>query len=268
MIHTLTMLSVLAAGPAPGGLQPKNRPYDAQHYKLEVRQGEAGVFTNTMTATLKATKAMSEIELDAYDLKIQSAKVDGEVAEFKENYLPQSRTGVVTIKPKKAVAAGKDAVVELVYQVTAGTTNNGLFTSTEPDIANALPGYFTHFEPNSAQRFMPVNDTPADKATSEILAIVDGRYQVVSNGTKDKDEAFAEDGRNLRRVHWTQTPKLHAEHAHKIHPALLQKSWWGYMIWTFLLRPFVPGAGAPVLHETSAQATVEGNKAAPVELAA
>ena len=204
MIHTLLMLSVLAAAPSPSGLQPKNRPYDAQHYKLEVRQGEAGVFTNTMTATLKATKAMSEIELDGYDLKIQSAKVDGEVAAFKENYLPQSRTGLVTIKPKKPVAAGKDAVVEIVYQVTAGTTNNGLFTSTEPDIANALPGYFTHFEPNSAQRFMPINDTPADKATSEILAIVDGRYQVVSNGIKDKDEAFAEDGKNLRRVHWTQ----------------------------------------------------------------
>ncbi len=48
-------------------------------------------------------------------------------------------------------------------------------------------------------------------------------------------------------VHWTQTPKLHAEVESKIHPALLQKSWWGYMIWTFLLRPLVPGAGAPTI---------------------
>ena len=202
MIITLTMLSVLAA--APGGLQPKNRPYDAQHYKLEVRQGEGGVFTNTLTATLKATRAMPEIELDAYDLKIQSAKVDGEIAEFKENYAPESRTGVVKVKPKKPVASGKDCVVELVYQVTAGVGNAGLFTSTEPDIANALPGFFTHLEPNYAQRFMPVNDTPADKATSEILAIVDGRYTVVANGRKEKDEAFSEDGKNLRRVQWKQ----------------------------------------------------------------
>lgn len=202
MIHTLTMLTVLAAAPA--GLQPKIRPYDAQHYKLEVRQGEGGVFTNTLTATLKASKALTEIELDAYDLKFQSAKVDGETAEFKETYAPESKTGVVKIKPKKPVPAGKDTVVELVYQVTAGIENAGFFTATEPDIANALPGFFTHFEPNHAQRFMPVNDTPADKATSEILAIVDGRYQVISNGTKDKDEAFTEDGKNLRRVHWKQ----------------------------------------------------------------
>ena len=202
MINALTLLSVLAA-PA-GGLQPKNRPYDAQHYKLDVRQGEEGAFTNTLTATLKATRALSEIELDAYDLKIQSAKVDGEPAEFKESYDPVTRTGVVKLKPKKAIAAGKEAVVEIAYQVTAGTSNERLLHRHRARHGHALPGYFTHFEPNYAQRFMPVNDTPADKATSEILAIVDGRYQVVSNGRKEKDETFSEDGKNLRRVHWKQ----------------------------------------------------------------
>lgn len=204
MIPMFTTLCVLAAAPAPAGLQPKTRPYDALHYKLEVRQGEGGVFTNTLTATLKASKALPEIELDAYDLKISSAKVDGEPAEFKETASPESKTGVVKVKPKKPVAAGKETIVELAYQVTAGTANQGLFTSTEPDVPNALPGYFTHLEPNYAQRFMPVNDTPADKATSEILAVVDGRYTVVSNGKKEKDEAFTEEGKNLRRVHWKQ----------------------------------------------------------------
>lgn len=48
-------------------------------------------------------------------------------------------------------------------------------------------------------------------------------------------------------VHWTQLPALHAQCAGNIHPELLVQSWWGYMIWTFLLRPFVPGARAPVL---------------------
>lgn len=53
-------------------------------------------------------------------------------------------------------------------------------------------------------------------------------------------------------VHWTQTPALHAEHVAKIHPALLEKSWWGYMIWTFFVRPFVPGASAPSLQSGGA----------------
>ena len=43
-------------------------------------------------------------------------------------------------------------------------------------------------------------------------------------------------------VHWSELPKLHAEHAHKIDPALLQRSWWRFMVWTFIIRPFVPGA--------------------------
>jgi fatty acid desaturase len=57
-------------------------------------------------------------------------------------------------------------------------------------------------------------------------------------------------------VHWTQTPKLHAEVADKVHPALLVESWWAYMIWTFLLRPLVPGAKAPSLEPTSGAVTL------------
>lgn len=202
MIHTLTLLTLLAA-PA-GGLQPKNRPYDVQHYKIELRQGEGATFNNVVSITVKASKALPEIEFDAYDLKFTSAKIDGEAAEFKETYSPETKTGVVKLKAKKPIAPNKEAIVEIAYSVTAGSTNAGFFTSTEPDLAGALPGFFTHFEPNYAERFMPLNDTPADKATSEVLAIVDGRYSVVSNGRKEKDEAFAENGQNLRRVHWKQ----------------------------------------------------------------
>lgn len=53
-------------------------------------------------------------------------------------------------------------------------------------------------------------------------------------------------------VHWSQARELHEQIAHNIHPALLQKSFWGYMVWTFLLRPFVPGAKAPDLRARNA----------------
>ncbi|HZH03344.1 MAG TPA: fatty acid desaturase [Myxococcaceae bacterium] len=45
-------------------------------------------------------------------------------------------------------------------------------------------------------------------------------------------------------VHWSQTPALHRQHQDKIHPSLLVKSFWAYMVWTFFLRPLVPGAKA------------------------
>ena len=121
MLNVLLVAS-LAAAPSPVGLQPKNRPYDAQHYKLEVHQGEGGTFNNVVTITLKPSKALPELEFDAYDLKFTSAKVDGEEATFTPKYVPETRFGTVAIKPKKAVAAGKEVTVELAYSVTAGTS--------------------------------------------------------------------------------------------------------------------------------------------------
>ncbi len=204
-MNALLVYALLAAAPAPTGLQPKNRPWDAQHYKLELRQGDNGTFNNVATITLKALKALPEIELDAYDLKVASARVDGEDATFTAHYVPETRSGTLKVKPKKPVAAGKEAVVEIAYAVTAGTSNEGFFTASEPDAPQgSLPGYFTHFEPDFAQRFFPLNDTPADKATSEVLAIVDQRYAVVSNGRRELDEKFTDGGKNLRRVHWKQ----------------------------------------------------------------
>lgn len=39
-------------------------------------------------------------------------------------------------------------------------------------------------------------------------------------------------------LHWSLTPQAHAEVASNIHPSLNVKSFWGYMVGTFLLRPF------------------------------
>jgi len=48
-------------------------------------------------------------------------------------------------------------------------------------------------------------------------------------------------------VHWSELPRLHAQHAEKIHPSLLQKSWLGYVGYTYFVRPFTR-AQAPALH--------------------
>lgn len=36
-------------------------------------------------------------------------------------------------------------------------------------------------------------------------------------------------------VHWSAAPALHQQHAAKIHPDLLQRSWWGFMTSVFIL---------------------------------
>jgi beta-carotene hydroxylase len=39
-------------------------------------------------------------------------------------------------------------------------------------------------------------------------------------------------------LHWSELPRLHAEHAGKIHPSLLQESWMRYVGHTYFVRPF------------------------------
>jgi fatty acid desaturase len=65
-------------------------------------------------------------------------------------------------------------------------------------------------------------------------------------------------------VHWSEAPALHAAHAHRIHPDLLVKSWWGYMVRTFLVRPFRPGAARPPVFEDSPGSVPEAAWAAPL----
>jgi hypothetical protein len=120
MIHTLTLLTLLAA-PA-GGLQPKNRPYDVQHYKIELRQGEGATFNNVVSITVKASKALPEIEFDAYDLKFTSAKIDGEAADFNASIPPDFDEIVfvnVTPYARKIEKGLSDQAPDGVYEAVA-----------------------------------------------------------------------------------------------------------------------------------------------------
>jgi hypothetical protein len=58
-------------------------------------------------------------------------------------------------------------------------------------------------------------------------------------------------------LHWSLVPEAHAEHVAKIHPALLQKSWWGFILWTFIVRPFVPGAEPADLSQATVVTSIQ-----------
>src|SRR4051794_15070506 len=205
MVTSLLIASLLSTAKPTASFQPKNRPYDAIHYRIDFRLKDATTFENTLTMTVKPKKALPEIELDARGLEITSAKIGGEPATFKLAYEPTLRTGTLTLKPAKPLAANAEATIEIAYTgKVSATAHEGMFTVSDSDDADAPPYYFTQFEPTYAQAFFPCNDTPEDKATSEIFAVVDGRYTVLSNGAKVKDETFTEGGKNLRRVLWKQ----------------------------------------------------------------
>lgn len=202
MTTSLLLAGLLAAGNPTAFLQ-KNRPYDALSYRIETTLADDGSFKNKLIAKLKTTKATGEIELDAYDLTVEFALIDGKPATPTPKYDPETRTGTLTLKTP-GLGANKEITLEISYTGKAGTQHEGFFKVKDAEDDKLLPYYFTHFQPHFAQRFFPNNDQPGDKATVEIYAVVDSRYTVLSNGVKTKDEVFQDGGKNLRRVEWKQ----------------------------------------------------------------
>src|SRR4051812_27478246 len=84
MLTTVLLASLLSAAKPTAAFAPKNRPYDAIHYRIEFSLKDPSTFENKLVMTLKAKKApVSEIELDARGLEISDVKVGGEPATFK-----------------------------------------------------------------------------------------------------------------------------------------------------------------------------------------
>ena len=182
----------LAAAPA--------RPYDVQHYRLDLRLLKDGAFENTARITLVPSKSLAQVELDSYGLDIQAVTLEGAEVRFTLETDDARRTGVLTLKPKRALPPKKAVTFEVHYKGKAATANEGFFRTEG--------GYFTHFQAEFARRFVPSNDRPDDKATVEFHAVVDAKYTVLSSGEKSKDETFTEKGEHLRRVQWTQATPI------------------------------------------------------------
>src|SRR5205807_5967994 len=128
------------------------------HYRIDFRLKDGGAYESKVTITLKPKSALGQIELDSYGQNIKDAEVDGAKATFAVKTDDAARTGTVTVKPAAPLAAGKDATVELDVEGTAGESHDGFFTVSDPEDPSLPPFFFTHFEPNYAQRFFPCND--------------------------------------------------------------------------------------------------------------
>ena len=203
-IALLVALATTAAKPT-ASFTPPVRPYAVTHYRIDFRLHEDGTFDNAVAITLKPKKATGTVELDSYGLSIHSVKVDGQPANFSLKEDAAARTGLLAVRTPRPLAAGRDALVEIAYSGKAiQGGHEGLFSVRDDANPELLPFFFTHFEASAARRFFPSDDQPADKATTEVFAIVDSRYDVLSNGKKVLDETFTEGDQHLRRVHWVQ----------------------------------------------------------------
>ncbi|HEY6329677.1 MAG TPA: M1 family metallopeptidase, partial [Blastocatellia bacterium] len=188
--------STRQAPQAPPVQAERVREYHVDHYKIDVAVDIPGrSISGTTTVTLEPLKStISQFELDAGEMKIESVALDGG-APLKFSYDGSQR---LTITLDHPCAPGQQATVAVKY---SATPKQGLTfitpTSSEP---NRPYQVWSQGESVTNHYWFPCYDYPNDKATCETIVTVDQKYQVISNGKLVDVKANA--GAGTKTWHW------------------------------------------------------------------
>ena len=182
----LSTLPVIAQAPVPAPAPvappyqwPRSHDYDVQHYRIEVSfdWGKKSVAGET-TINLRPFKSdFMEVELDAAEMTINSVKLaDGRTLKYRYDNGEN-----IFIALDKAYEAGSDIAVRINY---SATPKKGLtfITPTESDPTRPYQ-IWSQGETEENHHWFPCYDYPNDKATSELIASVEDKFMVISNGS-------------------------------------------------------------------------------------
>jgi len=167
----------------------RNRTFDQQHVKLEVRfdlPKKQLIGTATLTLAPLAT-GLREVELDAADMRIKEVKVGAVLAKFRHE---GERLTVTLPQPG---AAGVPIVLTIPYETDSqaranrpaggfGAANGLRFVLPDPEDPKRKAQIWTQGEPETNHFWWPGYDYPNDLTTSEIIIHTAGGWVAVSNG--------------------------------------------------------------------------------------
>lgn len=166
-------------------------------YRLSLEPNlQSLTFTGSVEIDLDVRKPAKEIVLNALDLEIDGAAVDGAPAKTKLD-AKQER---LAIRPAKPVKKGR-ATVHIRFSGTISEKMRGFYRSSykAADGSTRFLGT-TQFESTSARRAFPCFDEPALKATFEVTILVPEGRTAISNMPVAKEEG--------RRVTFAKTPVM------------------------------------------------------------
>lgn len=152
-----------------------NGGYDAEKYDVALDyRAESTSLRGTVVMTAKATQALSSFNLDLRSFSVGRVLVDGVPA--KKAHVGQE----LTITPKRGIPAGRRFAVWIEY---GGHPEPVV----DPDesIEGWIPtsdGAYVVGEPQGTPGWMPVNDTPTDKALYSFAITVPKGITAVANG--------------------------------------------------------------------------------------
>lgn len=190
-----TSTPAFAIGQLPGGIAPTS-------YDITIRpDAKAMTFSGEETVSIAVAKPTRSVVLNAADLKISRAMVDGAAVPFTIDTTKQQ----LTLTLPTALSAGQHRV-QFAWTGTINTSAAGLFAidySNQDGSSSRM--LVTQFEAPDARRFAPMWDEPAYKATFKLSTVAPGDQTAFSNMpvtsvTKQSD--------GTKLYHFAETPKM------------------------------------------------------------
>jgi aminopeptidase N len=198
-MKVLVIVAALAVAPAAQASVHTQLPLGVTPlaYDLSITpDAKALTFQGAVKITLATRTPQRRIVLNAVDLQIAEARLDGARARVALN--PKTQTA--SFAPAKPLSAGRH-VLAIRY---AGKINDGPsgFFHVDYDGGRMLA---TQFEPSDARRFLPVFDEPSKKAVFTVSAAVPEGQMALSNMPQTGSTPLAG---GLKRVRFAPTPKM------------------------------------------------------------
>lgn len=191
-------LTVFAQSPAPPVQWPRSHNYDVQHYRIKVSfDWKERSVTGETTITLKPfPNDLSEVELDAGQMDIQAVKL-AQGTPLKFRYVNHQKLFITL--DKKYPANSRLAVTVNYVAKPVNSQALAFITPTETDKTRPYQ-IWSQGEAQTNHYWFPCYDAPNDKATSEIIATVEDKFQVISNGKLIGVQAHP--ANKTRTFHW------------------------------------------------------------------
>ncbi|MBI3649703.1 MAG: DUF3458 domain-containing protein [Acidobacteria bacterium] len=183
---------------APPVQWPRSHNYDVLHYKINVTfDWQAKSVSGETTITLKPfADQFSEVELDAGQMEIKAVHLaPGTPLKFR--YVNNQKL-IVTLDKKYAA----NTPLSLTVQYVASPVNPQAIAFITPTATekNRPSQIWSQGEAQTNHYWFPCYDAPNDKATSELIATVDDKYQVISNGRLIR--VTAAPAQHTKTFHW------------------------------------------------------------------
>ncbi|NWG53528.1 MAG: M1 family metallopeptidase [Hydrogenophilaceae bacterium] len=168
---------LLAAVPAGAERQMLGDEATPSHYAISITpDADAGTFTGSVEITVATHRALPAITLNALDLEIESAAIDGSRAAFSVD--PEAQT--LTLTQGREIRAGRHRI-NIAYSGRIYDEAYGLFRVAYDTAQGSRRMLATQFEPGDARRFAPMWDQPNKRAVFALTVTIPSSEQAVSN---------------------------------------------------------------------------------------